>query len=187
MVLYWLNILSKKKNTCTLSKKKTGFTDGEKSVSNEIGTTQPLNGEQNANSLVDTIRNHSVSPEPVQDSSQTCSNKQKEFLKTPPRDQKRPFSESSDDSSYTSPLPINKRNSWITPEKEELLKKLPHTLLGLKPAGRGKIKEVWEDSKMIKKRHSLQTTRIEVSKYYTHKKNSNSLEKKNVGGIKTNK
>lgn len=82
------------------------------------------------------------------------------------------FSDSSTDNeaSVTSPLLVQKRNRWTTPEKKELFEKLPKTVLGIERAGRGKIKETWENSKIIKERHSLQMTRIEISKYFTKKK-----------------
>src|SRR5436190_412258 len=73
-------------------------------------------------------------------------------------------------STEKSPIFIGKRNNWLTPEREELFNGLPKTVLGLEHAGRGKIKHVWENSTLLKRRHSLQTTRIEVSKYFTKKK-----------------
>lgn len=63
-----------------------------------------------------------------------------------------------------------KRTKWNTPEKKELFEGLPATVLGLRTAGRGNVKKFWERTKVIKHRHSLQLTRIELSKYYTKKK-----------------
>lgn len=51
--------------------------------------------------------------------------------------------------STPSPLPIRKRNRWITPVRKELL---PKTMLGLKPASKGQIEEAWIYSKIIKKK-----------------------------------
>lgn len=65
---------------------------------------------------------------------------------------------------------LPKRNRWNTPEKNELFDLLPETVLGMKTAGRGEIRKAWVNSKVVKKRHSLQMTRIEVSKYRTKKK-----------------
>lgn len=56
---------------------------------------------------------------------------------------------SSDEELLSSPM--MKKNRWTTPEKTELYKKLPKTVLGLERAGRGKITEVWENSRNIKK------------------------------------
>lgn len=63
-----------------------------------------------------------------------------------------------------------KRTRWNTPEKKELYEGLPKTVLGLQTAGRGNVKKFWENTTVIKNRHSLQMTRIELSKYYTQKK-----------------
>lgn len=43
-------------------------------------------------------------------------------------------------------------------------------MLGYEQPGPGGVKQLWENSKLIRKRHSLQTTRIDVSKYYNKKK-----------------
>lgn len=107
----------------------------------------------------------------------TATLKKKNLLR---RKNSQTFSSSSDDDSITSSLLIRQKNLWITPEKTELFESMPKTILGIEPAGRGKIKEVWENSKLIKLRHSLQTTRIEVSKYYTKKKKISTPIKKNL-------
>lgn len=69
------------------------------------------------------------------------------------------------------------RNKWITPERKELFSTLPKSILGMEVASRGQIKKAWEDSHVIKSRHSLQMMRIEVSKYRTKKKNISTPEK----------
>lgn len=110
---------------------------------------------------------------------------------TPPKSKrklKEVHSEDSDNSSssdnYKTNTPkrakIKKRNNWVTPERQELMKGLPKTMLGLEQAGPGKIKDLWSKSSYIKENHNLQTTRIEVSKYYTKKKKLSTPDKKFV-------
>lgn len=77
---------------------------------------------------------------------------------------------SSSSDSLSSIVETNAKNRWLTPEREEIFKKLPRTVLGYEQPGPGGVKQLWENSKLIRKRHSLQTTRIEVSKYYNKKK-----------------
>jgi len=79
-------------------------------------------------------------------------------------------SECNNSETEKSPILLGKRNAWRTPEREVLFNGLPKTILGLEHAGRGRIKRLWENSNLLKRSHSLQTTRIEVSKYYTKKK-----------------
>lgn len=49
----------------------------------------------------------------------------------------------SSDSSGISPLKIQKRNRWITPEKEKPLSGIPNTILGIQPASKGSVKDLW--------------------------------------------
>lgn len=88
---------------------------------------------------------------------------------TPPKRGRR--SEDSDSTnSSRSPIAVSKNNRWITPEKWELFKGLPKTILGQQLAGRGKLREFWENSQIVRSRHSLQMTRIQMSKYYRKEK-----------------
>lgn len=89
----------------------------------------------------------------------------------------------SDDSDSTESLSspvVRKKIRWITPEKEEIFKGLTKTVLGLEVPSRGKVKDVWEKSRVIKRRHSLQMMRIEVSKYFSKKKRISTPVKKKV-------
>lgn len=89
-------------------------------------------------------------------------------------------SSDSEDSLALSTPPIKKKARWITPEKEEMYDKLGRVVLGLSPAKRGQVREVHENSKIIKERHSLQMFRIEVSKYRTQKKVVPSPQRKRI-------
>lgn len=77
--------------------------------------------------------------------------------------------DSSGEEPATPPLNMRMRNRWLTPEKEELFERLPNAVLGISHPIKGEIKAMWENSK-FKDRHNLQTTRIEISKYFTKKK-----------------
>lgn len=94
------------------------------------------------------------------------------------------FTSSSDSDSDNEPptvSPVVKtRNKWTTPEKEELIKLLPRTIAGIERPGRGDVELAYKKSKIIKKKRSLQTMRIEVSKYFTKKKTLPSPLKKKL-------
>lgn len=89
--------------------------------------------------------------------------------------------------SLSSPV-VRKKTRWITPEKEEIFEGLTKTVLGLEVPGRGKVKDVWENSRVIKKRHSLQMMRIEVSVYFSKKiRISTPVKKRLFSYLKENK
>lgn len=67
-------------------------------------------------------------------------------------------------------MEIKQRHNWITPEKKELFHAIPKCILGIQRPVRGEVANIYKNSKLIKKRHSLQTTRDEISKYFTKRK-----------------